>query len=322
MFEGLPIVSLPMSNPVSLQNFRSQLSEYESVLTDDNLRAFDALFSISGKSVQTILPLPESGAPNEDFIHIQTFVMMDSDAHYYTIRRDFSSYLLSYTYDGAGELVYGGKSYPLVPGSGFLIDCRVPHRYRTSGDFWRHSDLHFVGGEAERLYREYEKDQSVLFTLPQELYQPQLEMILRHYSTYSAHRDCFVSSAIAAMIARILLENESSAGATPSVYRALLSFIERNYSQPLSLELLSKRANLTKFHLSREFRKYVGRSPADYITEFRINHAKFLLASTDLPAYRIGELVGIPNGTNFLRHFKKKVGMTPGQYRIQNRYIL
>lgn len=322
MFEGLPIVTIPMPAPISFQNFRGRLECYADALNADNLPAFNAAFSISGGKIQTVLPIPDSAAPGEDFMRIQTFVYMDSDANYYTIRRDFESYLLSYTYAGAGELVYGGSTYTLTPGSGFLIDCRIPHQYRTHGDFWQHSDLHFFGGEADALYREYEKDRSAQFFFPADRYQPQLEGILKRYTGYSAHKNCFISGAISALIVEILLSNEAKAGAMPPAYQNLVKYIETHYSQPISLDLLASRANVSKYHLCREFRKYTGHSPADYIIEFRINHAKFLLRSTDLPACKIGKQVGIPNETNFLRHFKKKTGLTPSQYRSLKRSFL
>ena len=40
-----------------------------------------------------------------------------------------------------------------------------------------------------------------------------------------------------------------------------------------------------------------------------------LLLGSELPACRIGALVGIPDETNFTRLFRHRVGMTPGEYR-------
>ena len=49
----------------------------------------------------------------------------------------------------------------------------------------------------------------------------------------------------------------------------------------------------------------------------RISHARMLLTSTDIPAYKIGILVGISNEANFIHLFKENVGLTPNEYRKQ-----
>ena len=52
-----------------------------------------------------------------------------------------------------------------------------------------------------------------------------------------------------------------------------------------------------------------------YLNTLRIAQAKTLLAGTDLPVYRIGQLVGFPGEASFIRLFKLKTGVTPGAYR-------
>ena len=78
-------------------------------------------------------------------------------------------------------------------------------------------------------------------------------------------------------------------------------------------------AGISKFYLAREFKKYVGYSPNNYLIHLRLTHAKQLLHTTNLPAYKIGILVGIPNEINFSRLFKKHTGTTPGIFRKTRR---
>lgn len=319
MFEGLPMVEIPSASPISRQNFRERLHAYSDVLSEENLLPFDGSFSISAGSVQTVLPLPYHKRSGGRFARIQCFALIDADEHYYTRREGIDSFLLLYTYEGAGELVYDGRTYSIRAGEGFLIDCRAPHQYRTVGKRWKHSDVHFFGGASEALYQEYQNGRDVKFALSVEPYQLRLERLLRQYFSPSTHWEFFVAEALTVLIGRILLEDEARADRIPPVYQELLQFISANYSKPLSLDLLARQANVIKYHLSREFHKYTGFSPGDYITELRVNHAMLLLANTDIPACRIGEMVGIPNEANFIRHFKKKTGVSPGQYRAESR---
>jgi len=50
---------------------------------------------------------------------------------------------------------------------------------------------------------------------------------------------------------------------------------------------------------------------------FRLQKAKSLLQETNIPIKEIAEKLQYRNSQNFIRFFKKKVGMTPGDYRKQ-----
>ena len=176
--------------------------------------------------------------------------------------------------------------------------------------------MHFYGGESAKIYNEFKKSNIVRFSCLQEKYQSQMEQILVSYSTLSPHREYYVSSEIESLLRMILKEQEKQKNDIPDTYRYLTRYIENNYQHPLSLDQLSSFSGISKYHLAREFKKYTGFSPLEYIIELRRTHAEILLHNTDIPAYKIGEIVGIPNEANFLRLFKKRYGTTPNQFRI------
>lgn len=94
-----------------------------------------------------------------------------------------------------------------------------------------------------------------------------------------------------------------------------LTYIDRNLSSPLSLDSLAGQACLSKFHFSRLFKQHIGLSPKQYCVCRRIEKARVLLGMPDhtisLTAYRLG----FNDVTEFIRQFKKFVGVTPGVYR-------
>lgn len=92
MFEELPVVTVDMPSPISKHNYRNRFVEYTDRLNAESMQAFNASFSISGKMVQTILPVTDCGRSSGDHAYIQTFVTMESDEYYYTVRQDFNSY--------------------------------------------------------------------------------------------------------------------------------------------------------------------------------------------------------------------------------------
>lgn len=78
---------------------------------------------------------------------------------------------------------------------------------------------------------------------------------------------------------------------------------------------MAARCGVSKYHFLRSLKKYTGFTPYDNLYALRIAQAKNLLAGTDLPAYKIGQMEGFPGEASFVRLFKLKTGVTPGAYR-------
>jgi transcriptional regulator GlxA family with amidase domain len=71
----------------------------------------------------------------------------------------------------------------------------------------------------------------------------------------------------------------------------------------------------TPEHFSRVFKKYTGLTPMEYIWEAKIRKAKQLLLKTDKQIETICWESGFANRTHFFRKFYEADGMTPLQYR-------
>lgn len=99
----------------------------------------------------------------------------------------------------------------------------------------------------------------------------------------------------------------------------LLTYIENNLQEPLSVENLCTRFHISKSALYRKFQKYLHTTINGYVTQLRMQKAQDLLETTDLPIYRICEETGIDNYQYFCRRFKQQNGVTPLQYRKEYR---
>jgi AraC-like DNA-binding protein len=109
------------------------------------------------------------------------------------------------------------------------------------------------------------------------------------------------------------------AGAHPGIDQAR-AFLEANYTQNVSLEQLSGLAGVSSFHLTRLFREAVGLPPHAYLNQVRIFHAKKLL-TLGQPIAEVAFETGFADQSHLNRHFKRIVGVTPGQYskNVQDR---
>jgi AraC family transcriptional regulator, transcriptional activator FtrA len=96
---------------------------------------------------------------------------------------------------------------------------------------------------------------------------------------------------------------------------ALLDKIKRRLSQPLRIGELARLAAMSERTFMRRFRAATGLSPADWITRARVDRARELLESTALPIDHIAERCGLGSPTTLRHHFRKKVGVSPADYR-------
>ena len=88
---------------------------------------------------------------------------------------------------------------------------------------------------------------------------------------------------------------------------------DRHYTDPLSLELLSSKFFVSKYHLSHEFNRVVGTSVYRYIVQKRLVIAKQMLAGGVAPT-DVYRHCGFGDYANFYRAFKAEYHISPKQY--------
>lgn len=94
-------------------------------------------------------------------------------------------------------------------------------------------------------------------------------------------------------------------------------YVQRNYSNNLSLEFIASLFYMNRSYISYLFKERTGEKFIDYVTHIRIEKAKQLLKTSDKKMYQISKMSGYDNVKYFFRIFKKEVGLSPEQYRIK-----
>jgi AraC-like DNA-binding protein len=89
--------------------------------------------------------------------------------------------------------------------------------------------------------------------------------------------------------------------------------LQERFNESVSLDELSAVAGLSRFHLLRAFKKRFGVPPHTYQLHARIARARVLLQKGVSPADTASS-VGFADQSHFTRHFKRILGVTPGQY--------
>ncbi|MGZ9819453.1 response regulator transcription factor [Peribacillus simplex] len=95
----------------------------------------------------------------------------------------------------------------------------------------------------------------------------------------------------------------------------IVSYVEKYYMEELSLEKLSNVFFLSREHISRKFKQKTGMLLSKYITKLRTDQAKRWLRETEKSIYSISLMLGYQDEKYFSKLFKKVVGMTPFEYR-------
>lgn len=95
----------------------------------------------------------------------------------------------------------------------------------------------------------------------------------------------------------------------------IITYININYGNDISLDTLSKEFSISTAHLSRAFKKVTGISFIEYLNNLRVNEAQKLLLDTKFSILEIAEKVGYQNNTHFGRIFKSITGSSPREFR-------
>ena len=91
--------------------------------------------------------------------------------------------------------------------------------------------------------------------------------------------------------------------------------IHNYYDTDFTLEECASRLHYNANYLSSVFKKEMNCTFTEYLGNYRINVAKTWLGETDMTVKEISEKLMYNNSQNFIRSFRKLVGMTPGEYR-------
>ena len=101
---------------------------------------------------------------------------------------------------------------------------------------------------------------------------------------------------------------------TPSGIQPAIDTIRNSIHDELRIADLASACGMSESTFRREFHRYAGVSPKQYILERKINKAKQMLRSGCYPIKEICMILGFFDDAYFSKIFKKSTGMTPMQY--------
>lgn len=94
-------------------------------------------------------------------------------------------------------------------------------------------------------------------------------------------------------------------------------YINDNFSETISLDIISQNIGVSKYYLHRIFNKMTGQTPLEYLTSIRLEKAKNQLHFSKKSIFEIAIECGFDNISYFSTVFKKQIGCSPSQYRTK-----
>ena len=111
------------------------------------------------------------------------------------------------------------------------------------------------------------------------------------------------------------LENRKGEAIVNQNVLACIRYISDNFNNDITLQSAAKHLHLAPAYLSNLFSKSCGCTFKEYITSFRLSHAKSLLKTSNLSITEICFICGFNNLASFFRCFKRELNLTPAEYR-------
>ncbi len=237
-------------------------------------------------------------------------------------------YQLCLVQSGSGELRYRGADHLTPPASLFIVHPGEVHSNRAYGSRGCSYRDMFVGPELMRsTAAEVEgKERGLPFfktaiVCDGEVIEKYLDLHLAlERPSSSLETDALVLNLVALLLARFA-ENRARASRAGLERRAIsgaCDYLVEHYAENVSLETLARMANLSPFHFNRVFSEQKGMPPHAFQTQLRVSRAKSLLRA-GLAIPQVAAQTGFADQSHLTRHFKRLVGVPPGQY-IQNRH--
>ncbi|MDO4308781.1 MAG: AraC family transcriptional regulator [Eubacteriales bacterium] len=235
------------------------------------------------------------------------------------------NYIIHYVLDGKGFYQVGDRKYELSKGQGFLIEPETLTFYQADeAEPWTYLWIGFGGTRAGQLIHDIGLNSSQLIfqcSYGNDLKQIVLSMLKHTRSTtdniYFLQGKLYEFFSVLSRDAA--LEPTQEASQENNYVQEAISFIRNNYARGISVADISDHLNVNRSYLYTLFKDALDMSPKDFLTRFRVSRAKEQLTLTDFSIEHIAHSCGYHDALVFSKAFKAQIGLTPSDYRKQNR---
>ena len=137
----------------------------------------------------------------------------------------------------------------------------------------------------------------------------------RKFRTVSAFFNFFAIAAEQNLFSSTIGYTTSSEDNRIILLKKIIFFLRQNYDKPVSLEMLSAYVKKSPAYISCFFKNMTGKTPIEYLNEYRVEKACHKLLATDMTITDVSFSCGFSDLSYFIKIFKNRIGVSPGKYR-------
>lgn len=235
-------------------------------------------------------------------------------------------YQLLYVASGKAHFYFNGVEEIVPAGNMVLYRPKEEQRYYYYGIdqtevYW----VHFTGNNVKNILRRYgiADDAHIIHTGTSLAYkQLFLQMIQELKLCKEDYEEMLVNHLSQLLILLHRAIDSRPRGKSPFLMNemdAAVRFFHENYNRPISIEDYAADHHMSVSWFIRNFKEYTSSTPAQYILSLRVSNAQTLLEGTSYNITEIANIVGYDNPLYFSRVFRKQCGMSPSDFRKQQK---
>lgn len=217
-------------------------------------------------------------------------------------------YLIHYVVSGKGAFVCGEETYPVSRGQLFIVRPGEATFYQADeNDPWHYR---WVGFQSDLDLSQVLADPVVSA--------PECEHIFRSLmqcEKMENMREYYICAKIFELISLLAQHREMKHNVGREYALQAKNFVDTNFfDNRLSISYLAGLLNLDRSYFSALFKKHIGKSPQQYLVDFRLQKATEMLATGKQPLAQVASDCGYTDLFHFSKMFKRKYGVAPSQY--------
>lgn len=237
------------------------------------------------------------------------------DPEYKIERSSSECFVLEYIAEGEGSLIKNGIPYKVKQNDAYLLTPCSSHKYYPDPvnpykKYW----VNFESTVFFDVVKAYGLDTQTVFS--------NIDLTKRFEELFeldkiSDQNDviCYKASEIIfGMLMEIATVNHERKQVSELAKKIKIT-LDKSIYNDFSVENLAKELFVSTSQITREFKKYYGKTPYDYLLDKRLEAAKTLLSTTLTSVSTIADYLCFTDSHHFARFFKARTGDTPKQFR-------
>ena len=227
-------------------------------------------------------------------------------------------YLMHYVASGHGELIAGGKIYPVETGQAFLIYPGELTTYRAdSRDPWHYAWVGYTGREAEEMSRlcGFGRERRVIASPQPELAWNALRQLRQDAASLRLGHVAALGGLYRFLSLLAPERDEHAAPEHERYYEKAMWYMQGAYARHITVQEIADFVGLSRSQLFRVFEKNCGQSPKQAMQQMRLEHGRLLLKNSDLSVEQVALSVGFSSSAQFSAAFRERFSLSPREYR-------